>query len=233
MNNPSIVDHDAWVEARKVLLDKEKAFSQARDELAQSRRALPWEKVETDYRFTASDGRKTLADLFDGRSQLIVYHFMYGPDWDAGCPSCSYMADHFNPAVAHLAQRDITLVAASNAPIEKLSAYKDRMGWSFTWVSSLNSDFNRDFHVSFSQDEIESGPVYYNYTEQSFPSTEAPGLSVFYRDTDGSVYHTYSAYARGLDPMLTAYQYMDLTPKGRDEDSLSFPMAWIKRHDEY
>ncbi len=183
--------------------------------------------------FEGPNGATTLPDLFNGRSQLIVYHFMYGPDWEAGCTSCSFLADHFNPAIVHLDQRDVSMVAVSKAPLEILESYKARMGWDFVWVSSFNNDFNRDYNVSFSEDEIERGDAYYNYRHQGFPSTEAPGASVFYRDDDGTIYHTYSVYQRGLDMFITAYHYLDIAPKGRDEDGLPFTMEWLRRHDEY
>ena len=228
-----IVSHEAWIEARKALLVKEKELTRLRDQISRQRRNLPWEKVETDYAFQGPNGVTYLSDLFDGRSQLIVYHFMYGPDWDAGCPSCSYLADHFNPAIVHLNQRDISMVAVSRAPVPVLEAYRKRMGWNFLWVSSANNTFNRDYGVSFSEEEIEKGDTYYNYKKMAFPSTEAPGVSVFSRDDDGTIYHTYSVYERGLDMFITAYHYMDLAPKGRDEDGLSWTMEWLRRHDEY
>ena len=233
MTTHTIVDHNNWIEARTALLTKEKEFSKLREELAQMRRDLPWRKVEQDYVFDGPNGKESLSDLFENRRQLIVYHFMYGPDWEEGCKSCSFMADHFNSAIVHFNQRDVTMVTASSAPLETLDAFKARMGRTFKWVSSMGSDFNRDYNVSFSQDEIESGPVHYNYKDQEFPMTEAPGLSVFYKNDDGTIYHTYSTYARGLDPMLTTYQYLDLTPKGRDENELPFSMAWIDFHDSY
>lgn len=233
MTQHSVVSHDEWLEARKTFLAKEKEFTRLREEMAQARRDLPWERVDADYVFSGSDSEETLSDLFEGRSQLIVYHFMFGADWEEGCKSCSYMADHFNPAIVHLNARGISMVVASNAPADKLETFKTRMGWTFKWVSSLGSTFNHDYAVSFTQEEIDSGAVYYNYKEQSFPMTEAPGVSVFFKDEDGAIFHTYSAYARGLDPMLTAYQYMDLAPNGRDEADLPFSMAWIKLHDSY
>jgi predicted dithiol-disulfide oxidoreductase (DUF899 family) len=233
MTGHAIVSRAEWTEARKALLAEEKAFTRQREALAAKRRALPWVRIDEDYDFDGADGKRTLAELFDGRSQLVVYHFMFGPDWQAGCPSCSFLADDFDGAVVHLAQRDVTMVAASRAPYEKLDAYRRRMGWRFEWVSSHGSDFNRDFHVSFSDAELAAGPVYYNYAVQPFPATEAPGLSVFFRDADGTIYHTYSCYARGLDTLIGTYQYLDLVPKGRDEQHLPFTMAWVRRHDEY
>lgn len=227
-----VVSHDQWVAARKALLAKEKEFTRARDQLTRERQGLPWELVEKDYQFTGPRGRLSLSDLFDGRSQLIVYHFMYGSDWDSGCKSCSFMADHFDPAIVHLNARDVTMVAVSRAPFETLETYRRRMGWDFPWYSSLDSDFNQDFHVSFTREEIEAGDAYYNYSNKGFPSTEAPGASVFLMD-GGAVYHTYSVYARGLDMFLTAYQFLDIVPKGRNEAELSYTMEWVRRHDEY
>lgn len=228
-----IVSHQEWLERRKAFLEKEKQFTQARAALAQERQALPWEKVDKTYAFKDAEGDVSLTDLFDGRSQLVVYHFMFGPDWEQGCPSCSYLADHFEPTVIHLNQRDVTLVAISRTSTENIHAFKSRMGWTFPWVSSLDSDFNQDFHVSFSEDEAASGDVAYNYARQPFPSTEAPGVSVFYKDDDGTLFHTYSCYARGLDPFITTYQYLDLVPKGRDEDGLDHTMSWVRHHDRY
>lgn len=233
MTQHTIVSNDAWVAARRDLLDQEKAFMRQRDDLAAARRALPWVKVDKDYVFHGTSGDVSLADLFDGRSQLIVYHFMFGPEWEQGCPSCSYLADHFDGLTTHLAQRDVTLVAAARTPLERLSAYKQRMGWHFPFVSSLDNDFNFDFHVSFTPEELAGGEVYYNYHQTQFPMDEAPGISVFFKDDDGAIYHTYSSYARGLDNLIGAYQFLDLAPKGRDEDKLDFPMAWVRRHDEY
>ena len=231
--NKNIVPHDEWIEARKDFLVKEKEFTKLRDELSQQRRELPWEKVDKEYIFESPSGSISLSDLFDGRSQLIVYHFMYGPDWEAGCPSCSLLTDHFNPAIIHLNQRDVSMVVISKAPIAVLEKYKKRMGWSFVWVSSYDNDFNKDYHVSFTTDELERNDVYYNYQKTTFPSTEAPGLSIFFKDNDGMIYHTYSTYARGLDIFINTYNYLDLVPKGRDEDKLSFTMEWVRRHDEY
>ena len=228
-----VVSRDQWDEARKALLGKEKAFTRQRDELSAARRALPWVKIEKPYVFDGLGGKVTLADAFDGRGQLVVYHFMFGPDWQAGCPSCSFLADHFDGAIGHLNQRDVTLVVVSRAPLETLEAYRARMGWRFTWLSSLGGDFNRDFQVSFSAEEIASGAVDYNYARGPFPVEEAPGLSVFSKNAAGDVCHTYSSYGRGLDAMIGAYQWLDLVPKGRDESGLAFPMDWVRRHDEY
>jgi predicted dithiol-disulfide oxidoreductase (DUF899 family) len=228
-----IVSHQDWLDARKALLAQEKAFTRERDALSRARRELPWERVEKAYGFDGPEGEETLADLFAGRSQLIVYHFMLGPGWPEGCQSCSFLADHFNPAVVHLAHRDVTMIAVSRAPLAEIEAFRDRMGWSFTWVSSFENDFNRDYHVSFTEDELAEGEVTYNYAKTAFPVTEAPGLSVFSKDGNGDVFHTYSCYARGLDSLITTYNYLDLVPKGRDEDDLEFTMAWVRLHDSY
>lgn len=233
MQQNKVLSHEQWVGARKRLLEKEKEFTRARDALSRERRELPWEQVNKAYVFDGPDGKESLVDLFDGRSQLIVYHFMYGPDWDAGCKSCSFIADHFEPAIIHLNQRDVSMVAVSRAPLEKLENFKKRMGWGFKWVSSLENDFNRDYHVSFTQEEIDNGDSYYNYKNQVYPSTEAPGASVFFKDENGPLFHTYSVYERGLDMFITAYHYLDLVPKGRDEDGLSYTMEWLRLHDEY
>ena len=189
-------------------------------------------KIDKTYVFDGPNGKQTLAELFGGKSQLLVYHFMLGPGWVQGCPSCSFLADHFDGAVAHLAQRDVTLVVVSRAPLAEIDAYKKRMGWRFKWVSSYGSDFNRDYHVSFSKDEM-AGEVEYNYAMGKFPSEEAPGISAFIKDEAGGVFHTYSSYARGLDILLGTYHFLDFAPKGRDEDALPWTMAWVRRHDEY
>jgi predicted dithiol-disulfide oxidoreductase (DUF899 family) len=227
-----VVDRAQWLEARQVLLAEEKAFTRSRDALAAARQALPWVKVEKDYRFDSESGPKSLGELFAGKSQLLVYHFMFGEGWEAGCPSCSLIAEGFDGIVTHLAQRDVAFVAASRAPLATLLAYRARLGWHFPWVSSGGSDLNRDFAVGFTAEEIE-GEVTYNYAQRKFPVTEAPGLSVFARDDGGAVFHTYSTYARGLDPLMGVYQYLDLVPKGRDEAALPWAMAWVRRHDEY
>jgi predicted dithiol-disulfide oxidoreductase (DUF899 family) len=229
----TVVSQDQWVAARKALLAKEKEFTQVRDQLSAARRELPWVKVEKAYAFDGPAGRETLADLFGGRSQLMVYHFMLGPGWKEGCPSCSFLADHFDGAAIHLVQRDVTLVVVSRAPLAEIEAYKRRMGWRFKWVSSFGSDFNHDFHVSFPPEEKASGRVEYNYAMGSFPSEEAPGLSAFAKNDTGEVFHTYSAYARGLDILIGAYNFLDMAPKGRDEDGLAWSMAWLRHHDRY
>jgi predicted dithiol-disulfide oxidoreductase (DUF899 family) len=233
IDNHNVVSHDAWLEARQQFLAKEKEFNRLRDELSAERRALPWERVDKSYVFEGSKGRETLADLFAGRSQLVVYHFMLGRDWDEGCKSCSFWADNLNGIDIHLAHRDVTLLAISSAPLNQINAYKQRMGWSFKWVSSAGCDFNQDYHVTFSPDELANGEVFYNYKWARSSGTERPGISVFYKSADGAIYHTYSTYARGLDMMNGAYHYLDLVPKGRDEAGLSYPMEWVRWHDKY
>jgi predicted dithiol-disulfide oxidoreductase (DUF899 family) len=217
--------------ARLALLAKEKELNRARDELAAERRRLPWVPVTKEYEFEGPDGRLTMRDLFDGRSQLMVYHFMYGPDWEEGCPSCSFWADSFNGMPVHLAHRDASLVAVSRAPFAQIEEYRRRMGWSFRWVSSAGSDFNYDYGVSFTPEQ-QAGGAEYNY-RQTDVGDELPGLSVFAMDGAGRIFHTYSAYSRGLDPINSGYQLLDLTPKGRDEDDLPWTMAWLRRHDSY
>jgi predicted dithiol-disulfide oxidoreductase (DUF899 family) len=233
MNPQQIVSPEEWVLARRQLLEKEKEFTRMRDELSRQRRELPWEKVEKRYVFEGPEGRETLADLFGGRDQLVVYHFMLGPEWPEGCPSCSMAADHFDRSVVHLAQRDVTFVAVSRAPLARIEAFRKRMGWSFKWVSSHDNDFNRDYRVSFTPEEMAQGKVHYNYGLQAFPSGEAPGVSVFLKGGSGEVFHTYSAYARGLEDLLGVYTLLDFTPKGRDEAGLPHPMAWVRHHDRY
>lgn len=233
LKHPKTVSHDEWLAARKEFLIKEKEFTHLRDELSRHRRELPWEKVEKQYVFDGPRGKESLADLFDGRSQLIVYHFMFGPDWIEGCPSCSLLADHFDGPAIHLANRDVTLAVVSRARISAIEAFKKRMGWRFHWVSSFGSDFNYDYHVSFSPEERAKGKVQYNYDQVEFPSEEGPGLSVFLKDENGNIFHTYSSYARGLDVLVGAYNFLDLAPKGRDEEGLAFTMSWVRHHDKY
>jgi predicted dithiol-disulfide oxidoreductase (DUF899 family) len=228
-----VVSREDWIAARKAHLANEKALTKARDRLSAERRTLPWVRVEKTYVFDTPEGKKTLADLFDGRSQLIVYHFMLGPGWEEGCPSCSYLADHFDGAAWHLPHRDVTLLAVSRAPLAEVEAYKKRMGWRFPWVSSYGDDFNYDYHVSFTPEEVGKGEVYYNYEMGEFESDEMPGVSVFFKDPSGDIFHTYSAYARGVEVLAGAYNLLDLVPKGRDESELPWPMAWVRRHDEY
>lgn len=232
MTGQNIASREEWLVARLALLEQEKALTRQRDAVSAARRALPKVKIEKDYRFQSLAGEQSLADLFGGRSQLIVQHFMFGEDWNEGCKSCSLMAENYDGVVPHLKQRDVSLVAVSRAPLKKLLAFRDRMGWEFDWVSSLGSDFNADFNVGFSEDEVQ-GEVYYNYRMTRFPMTEAPGMSVFALEPDGTVYHTYSCYGRGLDVLMGTYQYLDLVPKGRDEDNLSYGMEWVRLHDSY
>lgn len=232
MKPPKVVSTREWLNARIELLEKEKAHSRIRDELTRERQALPWVKVDKDYTFEGPDGQIHLRDLFGDNSQLIVQHFMFDPEWDAGCKSCSFMADHMDPSVVHLAHRDTAFVAVSKAPLEKLIAYKKRMQWGFNWVSSFNSDFNRDFHVSFTDEELNDNTAQYNYREGvSFPAREAHGISVFAKDDIGNVYHTYSVYGRGVENVMTAYDLLDMIPKGRDEGGKK--MYWLRRKDEY
>jgi predicted dithiol-disulfide oxidoreductase (DUF899 family) len=228
-----IVSQEEWIAARKAHLAEEKVFTKARDALSEKRRELPWVRVEKSYVFDGPNGKETLADLFGGRSQLIVYHFMLGPGWEAGCPSCSYLADHFDGGAIHLAQRDVSFVVISRAPFPEIEKYKRRMGWKFKWVSAFGSDFNHDYQVSESPEEKAKGDAYYNYEMTTFPSEERPGASVFYKNEAGEVFHTYSTYGRGLDTFLGAYHFLDIAPKGRDEAGLKFSMAWVRRHDEY
>jgi predicted dithiol-disulfide oxidoreductase (DUF899 family) len=232
MTDHRIVTHDEWIAARRRFLTKEKEFTRLRDDLSRERRELPWERVEKDYIFEGANGRETLADLFGKRSQLVVYHFMYDPDWDIGCRSCSFWADNFNGIIAHLNQRDVSLVAVSRAPLQKLQAQAQRLGWTFKWLSSFGSDFNFDFNVSFSPQTVARGEALYNYTTQKISGTELPGISVFFKDV-GRIFHTYSTYGRGLDMLNTAYHYLDIAPKGRDEDGLPFPMSWVKHRIAY
>ena len=228
-----VVSHKAWIEARRKFLAKEKKFTRLRDELARQRRALPWEKVDKDYVFDGPKGPETLSELFDGRSQLVVYHFMFAPEWSEGCKHCSFWADNFNGLGIHLNHRDVSFVAISRAPLAKLEAFRKRMGWSFKWVSSGQNDFNYDYQASFTPQEVESGAAFFNYSKSDVGVTDREGVSVFYKDPSGAVFHTYSSYARGIDMLNTAYHYLDLVPKGRDEDGLEFTQAWVRYHDRY
>ncbi|MBI3245221.1 MAG: thioredoxin family protein [Deltaproteobacteria bacterium] len=234
MEHNLIVTRDEWLVARKALLAKEKEATRARDALSAERRTLPWVKVEKNYVFDTPNGRKTLADLFGGRSQLIIYHFMFRPGWEEGCRSCSFLTDHIDGSVVHLAHRDVTLMVVSRAPLPQIEAFRKRMSWRFKWASSYGNDFNSDYHVSFTKDDMAKGQTYYNYeVRESADESEAPGTSVFYKNTTGAIFHTYSSYARGLDMLVGAYNYLDLVPKGRDEDALTFTMAWVRHHDRY
>jgi predicted dithiol-disulfide oxidoreductase (DUF899 family) len=228
-----IVSPEQWIALRKELLGKEKELTRLRDRINVERRELPWVRIEEMYVFDAPGGKVSLADLFAGRSQLVIYHFMFGPDWQEGCPSCSFMSDHIDGALAHLAARDVTMAMVSRAPLAKIEAFKKRMGWRFNWVSSYGSNFNADFQASFTKQEMAQGKVNYNYTMQQFPSEEAPGISVFYRDAVGTVFHTYSSYGRGVEQLVGTYMILDLVPKGRDEDHLGFTMEWVRYHDSY
>ena len=232
MTDHRIVSHDEWLAARRNFLTKEKEFNRLRDELSRERRELPWEHVKKQYVFEGEHGKETLAELFGKRSQLIVYHFMYGPDWEIGCKSCSFWADNFNGIIPHLEARDVSLAAVSRAPLQKLQAQARRFGWTFKWVSSFGNDFNFDYNVSFPREALDRGEVFYNYSPRKLGSTEMPGISAFFRDGD-QIYHSYSTYARGLDMLNTAYHYLDLVPKGRDEAGLEFPMAWVRHRIAY
>jgi predicted dithiol-disulfide oxidoreductase (DUF899 family) len=233
IQKPRVVPHEQWVSERVAFMTKEKELTRLRDDLSRLRRELPWEKVTKPYAFDGPRGKETLADLFDGRRQLVIYHFMYAPQWEEGCPGCSFWADNFNGTDIHMAHRDITFLAISRAPLAKLEEYKKRMGWTFKWVSSSGSDFNYDFQVSHDPEAAKKGSAYYNYGTGVPVGEEMPGVSVFYKDQKGDVYHTYSAYSRGIDLLNGAYNYIDLTPKGRDEDQLPSPNTWWRRHDQY
>lgn len=234
MLQPPIVSRDAWLEARRALLEDEKALTRQQDALNASRQRLPWVRIERNYTFDTTGGTKTLAGLFDGRSQLVIYHFMFGLDWDAGCTGCSFLADHIDGANQHLRHHDVTLIAVSLAPLAKLQAYRARMGWRFDWVSSGGSSFNHDFGVSFTDAERASGEKRYNFGTLAPEMDELPGTSVFTKDETGAVFHTYSAYARGDERSLGAYMFLDITPKGRNENGPHRNlMDWVKRHDEY
>ena len=233
MADHPVVSREEWLQARLALLDREKALTQQREALARARRELPWVRIDKEYAFGAAGGRKGLADLFGGCEQLIVYHFMFGPDWQEGCPACSFWADNYQGTLPHLRARDVNLVAVSRAPLAHLQSYRERMGWTFDWVSSAPSRFSFDFAVSFEPEDDPATAPNYNFATQSFNGDEAPGISVFVRDKAGEVYHTYSCYSRGLDMLNGAYHHLDLVPKGRDEADLPWPMAWVKRHDRY
>jgi predicted dithiol-disulfide oxidoreductase (DUF899 family) len=230
-----VVPRSQWLAARQALLLREKELSRQQDRIAAERRALPWVRVDTPYQFDTTAGPRTLAQLFDGRRQLLVQHFMFGPGWEQGCPSCSYMADHIDGMNVHLANRDITLVVVSRAPLDQIERFRQRMGWRFHWVSSLGSDFNHDYGVSFSTDQVARGEVPYNYTVQRFPAEEAPGISVFYQEPGegAEVFHTYSTYGRGVEVMMGTYPLVDLTPVGRNEPNPEYTMDWVRHHDRY
>jgi predicted dithiol-disulfide oxidoreductase (DUF899 family) len=233
MTNHPIVSRENWLLERARLLEAEKELTRRRDELARMRRELPWVRVDASYEFEGPKGRTTLSELFEGKTQLVVYHFMFAPEWEAGCKSCSFWADHFDGALPHLAHRDVAFVAISRAPIPKLVAYASRMGWKFPWVSSGGNSFNYDFGVSFTPEMIEKKTGIYNYAPFTMASSDMPGISVFAKNESGEIFHTYSCFARGIDIVNATYQLLDLVPKGRDEEGLPFTMAWVKRHDEY
>ena len=228
-----VVSPEAWLKARLELLAAEKEFTRQRDALTRRRMAMPWERVEKSYQFDGPNGALSLTDLFDGRSQLIVYHFMLGPDWQEGCKHCSFWADNFNGIPIHLNHRDVTFTAVSRAPLTQIEAYRKRLGWSFPWVSSFGSDFNFDYQASRTPEQLAKGEAYYNYKIQPSTVSEQVGISVFYRDDRNELFHTYSCYSRGVEMLNGAYHFLDLVPKGRDEDSLNYPMEWVRRHDLY
>ena len=229
----STVSREEWLAARRALLAEEKAFTRARDELNRKRLALPWVKVDKTYTFDTPQGRKTLAELFDGRSQLIVYHFMLGPEWKEGCPGCSFLSDSVDGVLPHLEHHDVSYMAVSRAPLEKIEEFKKRMDWNFNWVSSNSSDFNYDYNVSFTKNQVDNGTTGYNFGTQRFPEVEGPGASCFIKDESGNIFHTYSSFGRGLDSMINAYNWLDIAPKGRDESNMMPPMAWVRHHDKY
>lgn len=233
VQNHSITSREAWLAQRKSLLAREKELTQLRDQLAAERRALPWVRMDKSYSFDTTSGRRSLDQLFDGRRQLVVQHFMFAPGWEQGCKSCSFMADHVEGSRIHLQQRDLSFVAVSRAPLADIQRFRQRMGWQFEWVSSFGSDFNQDFGVSFPAEALATGLVDYNYKKQAFPQAEAPGISVFYRDDAGEVFHTYSTYGRGVELMMGAYDFLDITPLGRHEEALSYGMEWLRHHDRY
>jgi predicted dithiol-disulfide oxidoreductase (DUF899 family) len=234
MEQHPVVSQEEWLTARKALLLKEKEATHLRDKINAERLALPWVKVDKPYVFDTPEGKKTLAQLFDGRSQLVVYHFMLGPGWAAGCPGCSFLSDHIDGALPHLEHHDVTMVTVSRAPLAEIQAYKARMGWRFPWVSAFGSDFNYDYHVSFAKDDLAGGTAFYNFTETPVPAdsayTELPGLSAFYKDEAGNVFHTYSSYARGGEELIGTLMILDRAPKGRNEKTT---MDFVRRHDEY
>ena len=233
MKKPEIVSKQQWLDKRQALLVKEKQLTRLRDEVSQQRQAMPWVKVDKQYEFEGASGKESLSALFAGKSQLLIYHFMLGPDWDEGCTSCSFWADNFNGIDIHLAHRDISFLVVSRAAYAKLDAYKKRMDWGFKWVSSLGSDFNYDYQVSFTPEQKEKNEIEYNYRTTPYFIDELVGVSVFAKDEQGDVFHTYSAYSRGVDMLNGAYNYIDLTPKGRDEHGDAKNMGWLRRHDQY
>jgi predicted dithiol-disulfide oxidoreductase (DUF899 family) len=233
METQKVVSHEAWIKARMELLAAEKEITRQRDALTRRRMAMPWERVEKNYAFDAPEGKRTLAELFEGRRQLLVQHFMLGPGWEQGCKSCSFMADHTDGMNVHLAHRDVTLVAISRAPLPEIERFRRRMGWNFKWVSSHGSDFNHDFGVSFTPEEVAKGKVHYNYGTWPFAHEELPGISVFFTSDAGEVFHTYSTYGRGVEVMMGTYNMLDLVPRGRDEENQKYTMEWVRHHDRY
>lgn len=229
----AIVSKEEWLRARTAFLAREKEFTRMRDELSAARRALPWVRVDERYAFETASGTQSLAELFGDKSQLAVYHLMFGPEWEATCKSCAFWADNFNGITEHLAARDVSFVAISSAPLARLQAFAERLSWRFRWVSSHGSTFNADFGVACTPEQFARGGATYNYAPVDKPFEERPGVSTFYRDARGAVFHTYSTYARGIEPFNAAYQYLDLVPKGRDEGGLPYPMAWLKHRDQY
>lgn len=233
MATHSVVSREEWTKARLALLEREKELTELRDQVSAERRQLPWVRIDKDYRFATPAGTKSLGELFEGRHTLVVYHFMLGPGWSEGCPSCSYLMDHVDGMLPHLNARGVTFSAVSRAPLPEIERFKTRMEWGFPWASSFGTDFNYDFHVSFGQEDLNRGSVEYNFSTGPAPVEDLPGLSVFTREPSGEVFHTYSGYARGLDILLGTYNYLDMTPRGRDEESLAFSMAWVRHHDKY
>lgn len=231
--NPTIVSREQWTAQRKALLAQEKELTRLSDQLARERRALPWVRIDKEYVFESATGPRSLADLFEGRSQLLVQHFMFGPGWAHGCPSCSYMADHTDAMNVHLKQRDIAIVAVSRAPLAEFAPFRQRMGWRFEWVSSHGTDFNWDFGVSFTPEQMASEQVPYNYRVGGFPVEEAPGVSAFAKNAAGEVFHTYSTYGRGVEVMMGTYNMLDLAPRGRAERDVPNKMEWVRHHDKY
>jgi len=228
----AVVSHEDWITARKVLLKKEKEFTHLREQLAEQRRALPWEKVEKEYVFENLNGKETLSDLFGNKSQLVIYQFMFAPEWEEGCPHCSFWADHYAGMLPHLQQRDVSFVVVSRAALTTIERFKKRMGWRFKWVSSAQTDYNYDFQASFQPEDIERKTVFYNYQTVDMRMPDREGISVFYKDEEGTIFHTYSTYARGIDPVNSTYQFLDLVPKGRNENPKN-TQDWVRHHDRY
>lgn len=232
LNHP-VASRDAWLELRRALLAREKELTRLGDQVARERHALPWVRVDKPYTFATPDGPRTLVELFDGRRQLMVQHFMFGPGWEQGCKSCSFMTDQLQGAEVHLRHRDLSVVLVSRATLPEIERFRERMGWALRWVSAHDSDFNQDFHVSFSPQDRADGEVDYNYHRIAFPQDEAPGISFFVKDDAGEVFHAYSTYGRGVEVMMTAYRLLDMAPRGRDEAQMRFGMEWLRHHDRY